>query len=497
VATDDLRDWLERVDDIGELTRVRGADLVEDVGGLTDLYQWEMGNPALLFDDLVGYPSGFRVLSNVLTSLRRVAITLDLPPDSPQAMVQALRQKITSLEPIPPTVETTGPILDNVLTGNDVDVTKFPAPLWHPQDGGRYLGTGDLVIMRDPDSGWTNAGTYRVQVHDEKTLGIYISAGKHGRLIRDKYWSRGEACPVAISFGHNPLLLIIGGLEVDYGTDEFAVAGGLRGTALPVVNAPYTGLPVPASAEIVIEGEIPPDELVAEGPFGEWAGYYASGQKPAPIVRVRSVLHRNDPIVLGCLPGKPPNDNTYFRSPMRAAFVWNELERAGVPGITGVWSHEAGGGRMFNVVSIKQLYPGHSKQVGMATASCHAGSYANRYVVVVDEDIDPSDTNEVLWALCTRTDVSRDIDIMRRAWSTGLDPRAYQGDGGGQGYFNDRMIIDACRPYDRLATFPPVARITPQEAAELRGRWAELFGADGSVARDVRSASRSGDGIEV
>jgi 4-hydroxy-3-polyprenylbenzoate decarboxylase len=496
VATDDLRDWIDRVDGIGELTRIHGADLTEDVGGLTDLYQWEMGNPALLFDELVGHPPGFRILSNVLTSLRRVAITLDLPADSPQQMVRALRQKLASLQPIPAAVQSSGPILENSQTANDVDVTKFPAPLWHPQDGGRYLGTGDLVIMRDPDSGWTNAGTYRVQVHDEKTLGIYISAGKHGRLIRDKYWARGEACPVAISFGHNPLLLIIGGLEVDYGTDEFSVAGGLRGEPLPVVNAPLTGLPVPASAEIVIEGEIPPGELLPEGPFGEWAGYYASGQRPAPIVNVRSVLYRNQPIVLGCLPGKPPNDNTYFRSPLRAAFVWNELERAGVPGIVGVWSHEAGGGRMFNVVSIKQLYPGHSKQVGMATASCHAGAYANRYVVVVDEDIDPSDTNEVIWALCTRTDVVRDIDIMRRCWSTGLDPMAYAGEGG-QGFFNDRMIIDACRPYDRLATFPPVARIGAEEAADLRAKWSELFTPDGSVARDVHVASASVSANEV
>jgi 4-hydroxy-3-polyprenylbenzoate decarboxylase len=496
VATDDLRDWIRRVDEIGELTRIHGADLTEDVGGLTDLYQWEMGNPALLFDELVGHPPEFRILSNVLTSLRRVAVTLDLPADSPQQMVQALRQKLASLQPIPAAVQSSGPILENSQTGNDVDVTRFPAPLWHPQDGGRYLGTGDLVIMRDPDSGWTNAGTYRVQVHDEKTLGIYISAGKHGRLIRDKYWARGEACPVAISFGHNPLLLIIGGLEVDYGTDEFAVAGGMRGEALPVVNAPITGLPVPASAEIVIEGEIPPGELLPEGPFGEWAGYYASGQRPAPIVNVRSVLYRNQPIVLGCLPGKPPNDNTYFRSPLRAAFVWNELERAGVPGIVGVWSHEAGGGRMFNVVSIKQLYPGHSKQVGMATASCHAGAYANRYVVVVDEDIDPSDTNEVIWALCTRTDVVRDIDIMRRCWSTGLDPMAYAGEGG-QGFFNDRMIIDACRPYDRLATFPPVARIGAEGAAALRTRWSELFTPDGSIARDVRSASATASANEV
>jgi 4-hydroxy-3-polyprenylbenzoate decarboxylase len=492
VPITDLRDWIARAEALGELTRVRGADPGRDVGGLTDLYQWKMGNPALLFDDLVGHPSGYRLLSNVHTSLPRVALSLGLPASqTPRAFVETLRERVASLDPLPARTVANGPVLDHRQAGADVDVTRFPAPLWHPQDGGRYIGTGGIVIMRDPDTGWVNAGVYRVQVHDARTVGVYISRGKHGGLIRDKYWARGEACPVAISVGHDPLLLLVGGLEVDLGTNEFDVAGAIRGEALEVVAAPHTGLPVPATAEIVLEGEIPPETTLPEGPFGEWAGYYASGQRPAPIVRVRSVLHRDDPIVLGCLPGKPPNDNTFFRSPLRAAFIWNELERVGIPGITGVWSHEAGGGRMFNVVSIRQLYPGHAKQVGMATASCHAGAYANRYVVVVDDDIDPTDTNEVIWALCTRTDVSRDIDVVRRCWSTSLDPMAYQGDG--PGFFNDRMIIDACRPYDRLATFPAVARLDGDEAAAIRARWSDLFAADGSVNRDVRDVRRPGD----
>jgi 4-hydroxy-3-polyprenylbenzoate decarboxylase len=240
---------------------------------------------------------------------------------------------------------------------------------------------------------------------------------------------------------------------------------------------------VPASAEIILEGEIPPNEFHNEGPFGEWTGYYASGEKDEPIIRVRSVLHRDDPIVLGCLPGKPPNDNTFFRSPLRAALIWDELERSGVPGIVGVWSHEAGGGRLFNVVSIRQMYPGHAKQVGMATASCHAGAYANRFVVVVDDDIDPTDTNEVLWAMCTRTDVVEDIDVIKRCWSTPLDPMAYAGEE--QRYFNNRMIIDACRPYDRQKTFPAVARATAEEARALRERWPQLFTTDGRARRDA------------
>src|SRR4051794_37153675 len=328
MVVQDLRDWIERVEQIGELTRVDGADPDNDVGGLTDMFQWEMGNPALLFDQIKGYPPGYRVLSNIHTSMRRIAISLGLPLEStPKDFVQAWREQLGSLPPRPGEIVDSGPVFENQQQGDDVDVTRFPAPIWHQGDGGRYVGTGCIVVMQDPDSTWINSGTYRVQAHDEKTLGIYISPGKHGRLIRDKYWARGKACPVAVSVGHDPLLLLLGGLEVDYGRNEYDVAGGILGRPLPVVTAPGTGLPIPASAEIVFEGEIPPDELRSEGPFGEWAGYYASGQKDEPIIRVQSVYYRDDPIVLGCVPGKPPNDNTFYRSPLRAALIWDELER--------------------------------------------------------------------------------------------------------------------------------------------------------------------------
>ena len=491
MPVNDLRQWIERIDEMGQLSRVSGADPLHEIGGLVDMYQQDMEKPALLFDRIKGLDPSFKLLANVFTSLPRISLSLDLPVDSSRReIVREWRDRLKTFEPQPAQLVEDGPVLENRQTGGEIDVTRFPAPVWHAQDGGAYLGTGNIVIMKDPDTGWINAGTYRIQVHDANTLGIMISPGKHGRMIREKYWARGQACPVAVSFGHDPLLLLLGGLEVDYGVNEYDVAGGIRGEPIKLVTAPLTGLPVPATSELVIEGEIPPDETHAEGPFGEWAGYYAGGERDMPIIRVQSVMHRNNPIILACLPGKPPNDNTYFRSPLRSALIWNELERAGVPGITGVWSHEAGGGRLFNIVSIKQAYPGHSKQVGMATASCHAGAYANRFVVVVDDDIDPTDTNEVLWAMCTRTDVIDDIDVMKRCWSTSLDPMAYAGKGEGEGYYNNRMIIDACRPYDRLATFPEVVRTSDEDAARLRSRWPDLFGADGKAKDGAATAAR-------
>jgi 4-hydroxy-3-polyprenylbenzoate decarboxylase len=132
---------------------------------------------------------------------------------------------------------------------------------------------------------------------------------------------------------------------------------------------------------------------------------------------------------------------------------------------------------------MRQMYPGHSRQVLMSTASCHAGAYANRYVVVVDEDIDPTDTDQVLWAMCTRTDVIQDIDVIKRCWSTSLDPMAYAG-ADGRSFYNNRMLIDACRPYDRIKTFPAIVRTSDAAAKRLRSRWPDLFGADGKARAD-------------
>ncbi len=151
MAIRDLCDWIERVDELGELTRIAGADPDTDVGGLTDLYQWDMGNPALLFDGMPGYCPGHRILSNILPSLPRLALTLNLDAaHSKRAFVDALRNQLATLRPIPATVVDDGPVMANRQSGDAVDLTQFPAPRWHPRDGGQFLGTGDIVVMRAP-----------------------------------------------------------------------------------------------------------------------------------------------------------------------------------------------------------------------------------------------------------------------------------------------------------------------------------------------------------
>ncbi len=469
----DLREWMRAADAAGELLRIDGADRDADIGGITDLAMERIGRPAILFDDIPGFAPGFRVLSNAVTSPYRIALTLDLDPSlDKMGMVRACRGFVDTMPKIPPRVVSDGPVLEHVQRGSDVDLLKFPAPRWHEEDGGYFIGTGSVVIQRDPDTGWVNLGCYRLMVQDEQRLGIMISAGKQGRIIMEKYWARGEPGPMAVSFGHDPLLLLMAGSQAPTGVCEYDIAGGIRGAPVDVIPGEVTGLPIPATAEIVVEGFVDPHERLEEGPFGEWTGYYAGGRKPEPVLRVERLLYRDDPVILGVIPRKPPSDDTYMSTYQTSAAVWNQLEAAGIQGVKGVWAHEAGGSRMFLAIGLEQLYPGHAKQAGMVAAHCYAGGYLNKFVVVVDNDIDPTSLDDVLWAMCTRVDARSDLDVIERTWSSPLDPMAYPPD---LQRFTTKLVVDACRPWERRQTFPAVAASTPAERARVIERWGSLL----------------------
>lgn len=467
----DLRDWLRLVDEFGELTRIHGADWNLEIGALTEITKKESGReevPALLFDNITGYPPEYRVITSILFSTKRVALTAGIELESSKLkFTRKLFEKVRSAPCIPPRTVGSGPVLENVHEGKDLNVLEFPAPKFHEGDGGRYLGTASVTITKDPHDGWFNLGTYRVMVHDEQTLGFYTSPGKHANFHRNKYWAQGRPCPVAISFGHDPLLFIVSSSPLREGDSEYDLAGGLKGEPIDVICGPYTGLPIPAHSEIVIEGEAWPGDVCEEGPFGEYTGYYGSGMRPEPVIRVKTILHRNNPIITASSPSKPPTDSAFIGARMYSARLWEQMESAGVPGIQGVWCHPTGALFMLKVVSIKQMYPGHARQTLAAVSGTQMGAYAGRYVIVVDEDIDPTDLGEVVWAVCTRSDPERSIDIMRRCWSEPLDPGVEPGLN-----MNSRCLIDACKPYERLSTFPRTVEISP----ELRERVREKFG---------------------
>ena len=472
MANPDLRDWIAQIDEAGELRRVSGAGLEEEIGGITDIHQRRMGNPAVMFDDIPGYPGGYRVLSNLLTSVPRINLTLGLPAHaSEMELIRYWRDYMKDAPAIPPTVVNGGAVMETCVEGADVDIGRIPTPKWHEHDGGYFIGTGCMVVMRDPDSGWINYGAYRVQAHGPDVASVMTSKGKHGNLIMRRYHERGEACPIAVVVGMHPALFTIAGLEIPYGRNEYDAAGGVLGESVEVVNGPHTGLPIPANAEIAFEGWVHPEDFVDEGPLGEWTGYYAGGKRPQPAIRVAALMHRKDPILLGAIPAVPPNDDTFFRGTYRCGAVWNQLEAAGVPEVRGVWAHEAGGSRMWLTVSIRQMYGGHSKQAGLIASQCHAGAYANRWVVVVDDDVDPASMNDVVWAMCTRFDPREGMEVLRGCWSTHLDPMSY----GRDDPRNARVVVDACRPFNRRDSFPVVARSSAELDERVRAKWRDVL----------------------
>ncbi len=475
----DLREFIEATRAIGDLKEIHGAHWDLEIGALTELFA-EREGPLLLFDGIPGYPPSFRVASNLITHPRRSALAAGMAPDiSRTELIVRWKRILKELRPIAPETVTDGPLFENVRTGDSVDMIAFPVPRWHELDGGRYLGTACCVITADPDGGWVNVGIYRVQLQDERTLSLYISPGHHARIIREKYWARGKACPVAVTFGQDPLLWLAAGQSVPYGMSEYDYAGGLRQAPVKVVRGERTGLPIPAAAEIAIEGEVPSpeEESRVEGPFGEWPGYYAHGARNEPIIRVKALYFRNDPIIAGAPPMKPPI--LTFGVPLGAAAIWNYLESADVPEVRGVWSFVGGsapgGGAPFIVISIKQRYHGHAQQAAVAALGCRAGNYHGRFIVVVDEDIDPTNLSEVIWAISTRCDPKTAITVVDGCWSTPLDPAMPPDKKDASDFSNSRALINACRPYVWKDKFPPVNALSHQLRKSISERWkAEL-----------------------
>src|SRR6266849_6338989 len=455
----DLRAWLALMQDAGELVTVTGADRDEEIGGIVDIYQRTMGAPAVMFEDIPGFPPRHRVVANILTSVRRINLTLGISAETSEMdLVRYWRNYMKNPETIPPVTVESGPLLENVATSADIDILKIPTPKWHEHDGGRYIGTRCIVIMRHPYTGWINYGAYRIQAQDCSVASVMTSKGKHGNLIMRRYHELGKPCPIAVVCGMHPALFMIAGLEIPHGKNEYDAAGGLLGEPVEVLTGPKTGLPIPAHAEIAFEGFIHPNERIDEGPLGEWTGYYAGGMKKEPVIRIETLMYRHDPILLGAIPGIPPDDDSFYRGSYRSGAVWNQLEAAGVPEVKGVWSHAAGGSRLWLTVAIKQQYAGHSKQAGLIASQCHAGAYANRFVVVVDDDIDPADMDKVVWAMCTRFDPREGLETLRGCWSTVLDPMVY----GSDDPRNARVVIDACTPFRRRDTFPIVERASKE-----------------------------------
>ncbi|MFC1907015.1 UbiD family decarboxylase [Chloroflexota bacterium] len=477
---DDLREFIKKTEEIGEYQLVEGADWDLEIGTITEIMASDPDSPLLLFDKVKGYEAGYRVASNIFLNLKRTALGLGI--ELPAAargidLVKLYRDKIKDgVKPLPPVYVDTGPVKENILTGEDVDLFKFPTPKWHEHDGGRYIGTGSMTITRDIEDGWVNLGAYRIQIHDKFTIAVNIGPGHHGDIMRRKYWANGKSCPAVVICGQEPMLFAAGQFEVPWGDSEYDYAGGLKNKPIVVTKGVTTDLPIPATSEIALEGEILPPEVETrpEGPFGEWPGYYAKGITYQPVMKVKSILHRNNPIIQGCPPFANPATYSVGRHIQVCATLWDELDKQ-IPGVKGVWNFEEGALKSIIVVSLEQMYGGHAKQAGLLVAGSTRAEISGRFVIVVDDDIDPSNISEVLWALGTRVEPNTAIEVINGCWGYGSNPalppeRRARGD-----FTHSIAIILACKPYAWIKDFPPSIKSSPELLKKTREKWAWLF----------------------
>jgi UbiD family decarboxylase len=474
---DDLRGWLAHAERLGEVKTLSGASWERDMGLVAEAILRAENGPCVVFDAVPGCPKGFRMLLNMFAGKRR-NMTLGFPEHLNKWELSDAYRESYLKEPkvIPHEIVDDGPVFENIMMGDAIDVTKFPSPIWHEQDGGRYIGTGTYSVTRDPDENWYNAGAYRAMIHDKKTLGLSMARGHHGWMHREKYWKRGEKLPIAMVVGGDPLAFFYGGVEAPYGVFELDIIGGMRGRPTKLVRGKVTGLPFPANAEVVIEGYVAPGETRPEGPFGEWAGYYTGGVRPLPVIHIEAIYHRNDPILLGVPPmGAGPDEMARYRAVMRSALIKQNMTNAGVPGVQQVWCHEIGGARMFHAVSIKQAYPGHAVQAGHIAAQCGASAYASKYIVVFDDDVDVTDFDHVMWAMITRTDPAESIQFIKGSWDSNADPSIPPEKRKAGDITHSVAVINACRPWHWREEFAVSNTPTAEYAREAREKFSWLL----------------------
>ena len=443
----DLREFIEKCEKANELKGVKKEiDWNLELSHVS-IVNDEKDRYALLFENIKDYKNP--VLTGAFSSKERLAIALGMKPGTSMCEMSREWMKLSTKKHIPPVKVKTGPILDRIVEGNNVNLFDFPVPFMYPGDGGRFIGTTHYLVTKDPETGWVNCGTYRMQVLDEKSCGIQIIKGKHADFMLKKYQKMGKKMPALMVIGGDPLGFLTGSALISAGISEFDIMGTLRKEPIEIIESEYTGLPFDKNAEIVLEGEIEtdPEKFRQEGPLGEYTGYY-SGKKsdewPKPWLDVKRVYTRSDYIFWSTMVGKPITDTHMIQSLNRTATLWTDLENMKIPGIQSVYIPPESTGRFWAIVSVKQMYPGHANQIGTAVISTTTGHYGLKGVIVVDEDIAADDWDKVFWALSVRFDPRRDTQIINRGRSTPLDPALPIENR----EIVSRIIMDACVPYE-------------------------------------------------
>lgn len=416
--------------------------------------------PALFFTQIEG--SALPLVINLTASYERLALALGTTV-SEMAKVYGERQA----KPIPAEVVSDGPVKEVVLKNDQARLSLLPIPTHNELDSGPYI-TGGVLICKDPESGRHNAGMYRHEVQGEGQLGVFVQGSHHASYIYQRYQERNEPMEVAIAIGHHPSFILGAVSRLPGLGGEFEEAGALLGEPLELVKAETVDLMVPARAEIVIEGFMPPNETRFEGPFGEWPGYYL-GEGEKPIIKVKAITMRKDAIYYDVFPAN--QEHLVLGSLPRMGTIYRRIKEA-VPGLVNV--NVPAHARTHCYISIRKKNEVEVKKAAFAALNTEAENL--RFVVVVDEDVNVFNEPEVMWAIGTRFRPEKDLLVIPNWYGPGgLNPVGweYHRDEARTPVMTSVVVLDATQPTAPHA-YPPRARAP--EAAMQKLNLQELLG---------------------
>ncbi|MCE2463759.1 MAG: menaquinone biosynthesis decarboxylase [Dehalococcoidia bacterium] len=477
----DLRDFIGLLEGRGELKRITAPVSCElEIAEICDRVV-KKGGPALLFENVEGYD--IPVLINMFGTERRMAWALGVeslddlveqvqrllglmqgPPEGIMEKMRTLGQLVRMASFQPKTVGR-APCQEVVITGEDVDLNRYPILKCWPMDGGRYI-TLPLVISKDPQTGTMNLGMYRVQVYDSRTAGMHWQTQKVGAHHYRVGSERGlERIDVAIALGGDPATIWTGSAPLPPDMNELIVSGFIRQEGVELVKGKTVDLEVPAHAEMIIEGYVVPGDERMEGPFGDHTGYYSMPDM-YPVFHVTCITHRRNPIYPTIIVGRPPMEDYYMGKVTERVFL--PIIQMVLPEVVDINMPAEGVFHNLVIVSVKKEYPGQARKVMYGLWGMGLMSLA-KTVIVVDHFVNVHDPSEVTWRVTNNIDPSQDIMFA----SGPLDDLDHASP---TPKYGSKMGIDATAkgPMEgRQRDWPPDIVMSPEMVALVDNKWAE------------------------
>jgi 2,5-furandicarboxylate decarboxylase 1 len=406
----DFRQFVDALKRAGDLIEVsRPIDLKYEVGkALKQSYVHD--GPAIVF---ANNGTEFPLVAGIYGNRRKALLAFEATEET---IVQRVLHGLEN--PIPPTIVSgTAPCHDVVLVGNQIDIQRFPVPIYSPKDGGPFITAG-IVVSKDPETGVFDIGHYRHQILGERDRMAFTAQPFHrfGKNIA-KCVRMGVAAQGALVVGVDPVLAYAAQTQVGDATDDWHVAGGLRGAPVELVSCKTVDLKVPAAAEVVIEYVVDIDHKVMEGPLGEYTGYYTPASLK-PTARITAITHRRKPYFQGLLTGKPVTENHILKQIPFEASLWKAV-KSQFPTVEQVAVTPSGGVSFYVVIAMRPRFAGEARQAILAAM---ASNIRPKWVIVVEPDINIHDPAEVEWAMSFRVRPENDVVVIGETPAGPADP---------------------------------------------------------------------------